>query len=695
MDQEYGDSQMTVWVHGNPVELADGAWPEGTTPRILVRLAGPIQTAWRAALRGLGLRLRFWCPPCGACVEFPAAFRRDPARLAELDFVVAGCDYAEEFCQRFGELGQSIERSALPGDLFDVICFDRPSRARVARALGPIGALVLQSSTSKLRISYAGTPAVLRDLPGVKLVDPVRLPRLLSIAEVRASVGFPPPPPSAANLDGSGEIVAIADTGLDSGDASTGMHPDFSGRIRALISLPMNASWSGFAVARTDDAADRASGHGTHVAGLLAGSGVASKGLHCGLAPASEVVFLAIEQQVEINPGSGTRLSSGYYLAGRPVDLRELYRLGAAQGAKLHNISWGDASQGAYTDDCFETDLFLREDPAAVVVCAAGNDGVDRDGNRRIDAGSLYSPACAKNVIAVGALEGPLVGRGSRATWGQLDPGNRRWPAIADRNDPVSGEADRIAPFSSCGPTRDGRVKPDLCAPATNLVAARSRSTPYKGWGLADPLPWYMYEGGTSMAAPLVCGALALIRQAWREQARRKPSGAALKALLLLAARPVRGRGSGLAGTYETGFGRLDVGGALPPALGARPGWRVELRDSAVQRVDTGQHRDAPVRLTRVGRLRAVLCWYDPPGERLINDLDLTLIGPDGKVLARGGIPGSGPAAQADRSNPVECIDLPNLPKGRYLLRTSGFNVMDGPQRFALAWCVDTTANSP
>jgi len=137
------------------------------------------------------------------------------------------------------------------------------------------------------------------------------------------------------------------------------------------------------------------------------------------------------------------------------------------------------------------------------------------------------------------------------------------------------------------------------------------------------------------------------------------------------------------------------VGGALPPALGARPGWRVELRDSAVQRVDTGQHRDAPVRLTRAGRLRAVLCWYDPPGERLINDLDLTLIGPDGKVLARGGIPGGGPAAQADRSNPVECIDLPNLPKGRYLLRTSGFNVMDGPQRFALAWCVDTTANSP
>ena len=457
----------------------------------------------------------------------------------------------------------------------------------------------------------------------------------------------------------------------------------------------MNPSWAGFAVPRTDDAADRATGHGTHVAGLALGSGVASRGVHGGLAPASELVFLSLEQQVDVLPGVAARLPSGFYLAGRPVDLRDLYRAGAAHGATLHNISWGDATQGAYSDDCFETDLYLCEDPLAVIVCAAGNDGVDRDGNRHIDSGSLHAPACAKNTLAVGATEGPLVGMGSRATWGQLDPGITRWPLPSDRTDPVSGESDRIAPMSSCGPTRDARTKPDLCAPGTNLVSTRSRATPYKGWGLADPLPLYMYDGGTSMAAPVVTGALALIRQAWRREwkkVRRTPTGAALKALALLACTPVRGRGTDAASPFESGFGRLDVTRGLPSSFRARPGWSVTLRDAATQRLETGERRDAQVRLLQTSRLRAVLCWYDPPGERLVNDLDLSLLDASFAVLARGSAQPRSPSPQFDRTNPVECIDVSGLPAGRYVLRTAGFNVMDGPQRYALAWAIETAA---
>jgi hypothetical protein len=261
-----------------------------------------------------------------------------------------------------------------------------------------------------------------------------------------------------------------------------------------------------------------------------------------------------------------------------------------------------------------------------------------------------------------------------------------RWRTPADRDDPISGEPDRIAPASSAGPTRDGRTKPDLCAPGISLPSTRSRATPAQGWGLADPIPFYMYDGGTSMAAPMVTGALALVRQAWRRSGRRL-SGAALKALALLACTPVRGRSGARAAASEAGFGRLDVARALPASFAALPGWRVALRDARALSIDTGGQRDFALVLRRRGRVRAVLCWTDPAGERLVNDLDLSLRDGDGAPIAFGcadpDVPGP------DRRNPVECVDAADLPAARYRLRVEGHNVMDGPQRYALAWAVE------
>ena len=683
----------SISVHGNAFAVPAGQWPQGATPRALLRFNGPVQASWRARLQADKLLVRFWCPPNGVCVQMPPALRGQPSGLATLGFIAGGCDYVEAMCQRFdAEGGKALPPSALPAGLVDLVCFTRGDCTRLAAQFKKQGIKVLQKSTSKLRVDYPGDLANLRELPGVKIADRPRLPTLLAIAELRTSVGAPAEQPNSLGLDGKGEVIAVYDTGLDSGLIDNTLHPDFAGRVRALQSLPMNPSWAGFAVALSDDAADRASGHGTHVAGLALGSGLASGGIHGGIAPQSELAFLAVEQQVEVAAAHRAALPSGFYLAGRPLDLRTLYRAGAEKGATLHNISWGDKTNGAYTDDCFETDLYLNEDPRAVVVCAAGNDGSDRDGNRRIDSGSLYAPACAKNTVAVGATEGPLQGQGSRATWGTLDPGRLRWRAELDRNDPVSGEPDRIAPVSSCGPTADGRTKPDLCAPGINLPSTRSRATTYRGWGFADPLPLYMYDGGTSMAAPVITGALALIRQAWR-RTRRQPSGAALKALALLACTPVRSRAGAVATPFEAGFGKLDVTRALPASMKARPGWQVSLRDAPGQRIDTGQTRDVVLKLKKPARLRAVLCWYDPPAERLVNDLDLSLLDATHAVLARGSATGMSTGSPGpDRLNPVECVDVPALPAGVCTLRVAGFNVMTGPQRYALAWAVETAA---
>jgi hypothetical protein len=205
-------------------------------------------------------------------------------------------------------------------------------------------------------------------------------------------------------------------------------------------------------------------------------------------------------------------------------------------------------------------------------------------------------------------------------------------------------------------------------------------------------LPYYSYCGGTSFAAPVVAGAVAVLRQAWRRQLKRPPTGAALKALLLLGALPVLARSGGPAAPQDAGFGRLDLAGSLPPRSPlARPGWTVSLRDAATQRIDTGQQRDVTLRLTQAARLRAVLCWYDEPGERLVNDLDLILIDPTGAIgHGSHGSHGSAEAdsaAEPDRSNPVERLDRVLAP-GRWRLRVRGHNVMAGPQRYALAWAL-------
>jgi serine protease AprX len=89
----------------------------------------------------------------------------------------------------------------------------------------------------------------------------------------------------------------------------------------------------------------------------------------------------------------------------------------------------------------------------------------------------------------------------------------------------------------------------------------------------------------------------------------------------------------------------------------------------------TGDERLFAIDVGAGASLRAVLCWYDAPGERLINDLDLTLLHPDGRSAPR----------SPDRTNPVEVIDAPGLAAGRCILRVSAFNAPTGPQPFALA----------
>lgn len=694
-------SDPAITVHGTRVEIPEGTFDLGDAPHTLVRFAGPVAPEWKDALAARGAEVLFWAPRFGACLRLPEGM--DAAALREaFPFVVGALPYTEELCSRGLEEQTAAvrQRTGLPGDLYDLVCFSREDRARVETELGAMGIPVLGSSSSKVRVHFAGDPAVLRDLVGVKLVDPARAPVLLhgvaapAAPGLAAALGLAGPDGAwRADLTGRGQTVAVADTGLDRGAPDDTLHPDFRGRVRALRSWPVNPSWAPFVVhpGSDDGPADRNSGHGTHVAGLAVGSGGASGGEHRGAAPEAGLVFQSIEQHTRIRPEYLSRMPSGFYLSGRPLDLRQLFREAREQGARIHVNSWGDPARGRYTDDCYEADLFLRESPDAVVLFAAGNDGADRDGNRTADEGTLYAPASAKNVVAVGATEGPHTGVGMRGTWGDCDASGKRYAAAPDRADAVSGDAAQLALFSSAGPTADGRIKPDLCAPGTNLAAPRSAACGASGWGLASPLPHYMYNGGTSMANGVAGGFVALVRQAWEAHLGAAPSGPALKALLVLGALPVLRRdGRGEEPRHAAGFGRLHFAGCAPK----QPGRTARLEDhAAAGGLASGEVREFPFTVARPGPLRAVLAWYDAPGETLVNDLDLCLVAPGGRRVW-GNHP-RGADAAPDRRNTVEAVHLPEAAPGEYTLRVVAANVPAGTQGFALALTHPAPAGFP
>ena len=670
-----------LMVNGTSIRLDDGEFEYKNHPHTLLKFIGPIDTLWLQQLKASGIKSRFLCPPYGICVALPDRFRSTKIQKV-FPFICAATPYLESHCSRGLEHDRGkMQQAGLPDNACDLIFFSREDRARIAADLEAQEVEVLDSSNYKLRLRYTGSLEHLREIPGVKLADYSRPTQLCTNEDLNTAIARPVISIGGSELRGKGQVIAVADTGLDSGLNDESLHPDFQGRVKAIISLPLNNSWKNVAANNDSDdgPADRNSGHGTHVAGLALGSGIRSSGLHQGVAPEAQLVFQSIEQYVEVKNEYSNQFKNGYYLSGRPLDVGELFEQAREFGARIHVNAWGDEAHGRYTDDCYEADRFLQRNPDALVLFAAGNSGADIDGNRIIDMQSLFSPASAKNVLAVGATEGGMEDIGLRVKWAAFDANNSRFRSSVDRADAISGESQRIALFSSAGPSKDGRIKPDVCAPGTNLVAPRSRVTSSKGWGLASPLPHYMYNGGTSMAVGVAGGAAAVLREAWEHHNGQPPSGQALKSLLILSTSPVISRrDESPEPVHVGGFGRVQIAHALPQSQD----YKTTLIDERDHGMMTGEIRDYPVRINQNGNFRAVLSWYDPPGETLINNLNLCLIEPSGDRVW-GNHP-AGDRGQPDEINNVEAITIEDLPAGNYMLRVSAINVPLGPQNFAL-----------
>src|ERR1051326_6032745 len=227
-------------------------------------------------------------------------------------------------------------------------------------------------------------------------------------------------------------------------------------------------------------------GHGTHVAGILAGNGRRSKGSQStywirGIAPGVNLVSLRVLDSK--GAGSDSAVIAAIQTA---IALKNVYNI------RVINLSLGRPVYGSYATDplCMAVELAWKS--GIVVVVAAGNEGRNNSAGTN-GYGTITAPGNDPYVITVGAMN-------------SIGTINRR--------------DDKITSYSSKGPTQiDHIVKPDLVAPGNRILSLRDQNQYLDVMYPSNRVPRYVYMtttdtwtpdyyqlSGTSMSAPMVSG---------------------------------------------------------------------------------------------------------------------------------------------------------------------------------------------
>jgi subtilisin family serine protease len=635
----------------------------------LVQFHGPVEQSWKDEVESAGGILRGYVPNNAFLVELNEGSLESVASLPEVQWIG---EYkpgykVEAFLSRLVETEPDDHWVSV-----SVQTLASEDAEAVAQKMKSLGALLVGVAEGKrsgmVRAEMPlGEIMKLAELGAVQWIEEYVRPVLLNDFSVRSDHMNVTNVWTAHGLTGAGQVIGHADTGLDIGNTN-GIHPDFTGRIRAAFALGRPGNWN-----------DTHS-HGTHTAGSILGDGTASTGQFRGVAYEAELVHQSV-----MDPYGG--------LGGLPGDLNVLFYQTYTNGARIHSDSWGSYSPGQYTIDSFQCDEFMWDHPDMLLVFSAGNDGVDNNEDGIVDPDSIGSPATAKNLMTVGATENdraPGSGGYSSVRYGEAWPND--YPVNPLRDDYISQSADGIhqgsCSFSSRGPTDDGRIKPDIVAPGTDVISCRSRATGNVGWGVYTDNTNYLFMGGTSMATPLAAGAAALARQFCQERAGvTNPSAALIKALLVNGARSLTPGQHG-PGPYREipplprpnhveGWGQVNLEDSLFPANAS-----VVAIDSSVSLM-TGVTNEHVFYVNGTNAITITMAYSDYPatlggGVKLVNDLDMVFITPDGAVYHPNG------RGSPDRTNNVEGLDFNAPTSGFYCVRVSGYNVPQGPQPYAL-----------
>ena len=357
-------------------------------------------------------------------------------------------------------------------------------------------------------------------------------------------------------------------------------------------------------------------------------------------------------------------------------------------GARISNNSWGGGAAGAYDAASQEYDALVRDAQPAnspfptpgnqemIIVFAAGNSGPS--------AGSVRHAATAKNVIAVGAAE-------SVQAMGGVDG--------CGLSDSDADSANDIAFFSSRGPCRDGRHKPEIMTPGTHVSGGVAQDTNAPPTGAADPCFLADHSGvcggvgtnlffpdgqelfttcsGTSQATPAASAAAALLRQYFINTYTNPASAAMTKAYLMNSTRYMTGMyANDTLWSDRQGMGEVNLGTAFD-------GTPRVLRDQVPADLFTasGQSRTFVGVISDTNKpFRVTVAWTDAPGSTsgnaYNNNLDvIVVVGGNtylgnvfsGQYSVTGGSP--------DVRNNVESVFLPAGLSGAFTVSVIAANI--------------------
>ena len=654
----------------------------------MIQLKGPIRPDWKEKLDALGIELGSYVPEYAYKAKLTD---EQKGQVEDLSFVVRVVLYSavhtlrrltaiekireavgveeEEELERPPMLGMAPGGEEAPKVTYEVRCHEAEDIPVVAAALEKdFRAENLVIGKRRVRFDTEKDSSIIAELarmPQVSSVDLFQIPELANNF-VREAIGIESAQgQNPLPWDGTGQIVAVADSGVDES------HPDLKNRLKKVIHRVNPGTLND------------PNGHGTHVCGTIAGDGTASQQEILGMAPGAELIVQ-------------TLLDSSNRLTGIPINLGELFQEAYDLGARIHNNSWGVIAGGLYTLDSYEVDEFVYNNPDCLVIFAAGNRGTqvlaELDDLGRISLTSLQSPAAAKNVLTVGACcsprsDGPYQGK----TWKDFPNGPQK-PKASD--EPISGDVNFIAAFSSRGPTDDNRVKPEIVAPGTVLLSTRSAPSQPSHLFSQKYNGHYAFLSGTSMAAPVVTGAAAIVRQYYVDEHQHQPSAALLKATLVNGAVWIEGE---LAvddtvgqPNFHQGFGRLDLRRTLP-VPGDDSGLKLVFADidrnsnQALKKEIAGQASWKRTVHVEAGLpFRVTLAWTDRPAHGLQQSLDLVVLGPDGKRKLGNPNLVRVPGQKADHFNNLQQVTVEDPQPGEYRIQILAYNTLFEAQGFSL-----------